>query len=75
MKEEINVVVGIMKSAAIYASALSMIWILCIKDLNFYDFSNVVQYHLVMKKSLFVLKEPKSLLTSYNTEQRKSLIA
>lgn len=75
MKEEINVVVGIMKSAAIYASALSMIWILCIKDLNFYDFSNVVQYHLVMKKSLFVLKEPKSILTSYNGEQRKSLIA
>lgn len=55
MKEETNAAVGIMKSAAIYASALSTIWILSIKDLHFYDLSNVVQYHLVMTKSLFGL--------------------
>lgn len=53
MKEETNAVVDIMKSVAIYASSVSTIWILCIKDLNFYDMSNVVKYHLVMKKSLF----------------------
>lgn len=55
MKQEKNAAVGIMKLAARYASALSTIWILCIKDLSFYDLSNVVQYHLVMKKPLFGL--------------------
>lgn len=55
MKEETNAAGGIMKSAAMYASALSTIWILCNKDLSFYDLSHVVQYHLVTKKPLFGL--------------------